>query len=191
MINIRLLEELKNKHPKKIKCYPVDLKKLMRGLGNILGEVDSEYINFLKITNGISIFDICFLGIKNSKLYPANVYNEMLDLWYKNPYLSDKFWCFATSEDENYFGYLNKKNSKNNHYIGFYNSKDMESIYLISSSFDIFFNNFLLYISNKINYDENLMFIDLLDFVKYSNSLANDIELYDFLSGNKDYKLYK
>ena len=64
-----------------VKLYKnYDAKIILRNMGKITGEVDKQYISFLMETNGASIMDYCFLGIKNNNL-GMNVYDNMIDLW--------------------------------------------------------------------------------------------------------------
>lgn len=192
MIDFNLLDRVISNNSDKIRLYSVDVKKLMKGMGNIIGEIDKQYMEFLRFTNGISIFSVCLLGFKNKSLYPANIYDEMLNLWYKDPMLTERFWCFGGDEDDNYFGYLDKKDMKNNHFIGLYNNREKEIVYVISSSFEIFFNNFIRFVLKEIEYNNDLLFLNLEKFKDYNYSLQNDIELQLYLKENNGniYNLY-
>lgn len=80
---------------------------ILRNIGKITGEVDKQHIDFLLNTNGASILDYCFLGMKNRKL-GANVYENIRELWQADSLLTFRFWgIVGTSCGEN-FGYLDK-----------------------------------------------------------------------------------
>ena len=107
----KIIERIKRINSRYITLYPLnDNKTIMKHIGKIPGEIDAEYLEFLKITNGASILDYCFFGLKNSKL-GINVYNLMMDLWYGDNLLASIFWGVTGTSTGEYFGYLNKKMS--------------------------------------------------------------------------------
>ena len=136
------IEELSKLSPY-IKLYRnFDSKTILKHIGKITGEIDRQYVEFLMKTNGASILDYCFLGLKNHNL-GMNIYDNMRDLWLLDCTLIMRFWGFCrTSSGEN-FGYLDKVDSSGNHYIGYYSTSEPEHVFLVASSFKIFMNKFL------------------------------------------------
>ena len=62
---ITYIEELAQISPY-IKLYrDFNSNVILRNIGKITGEVDKQYVEFLLKTNGASILDYCFLGLKN------------------------------------------------------------------------------------------------------------------------------
>ncbi|VEI57046.1 Uncharacterised protein [Pasteurella multocida] len=148
---------LKSKY---IKTYHSDVVNVMKGIGRITGETDKQYIEFLKLTNGMSILDYCFWGIKNSRLYPKNIYDEILYLWSKHNLTSLYFWCVAGNSEGEYFGYIPIKDDKGNHFIAYFNESHPEQLIILSSSFEKFLESFFSVISTSLNKDCDLLNID-------------------------------
>ena len=146
-------------------------------MGKITGEVDKQYISFLMETNGASIMDYCFLGIKNNNL-GMNVYDNMIDLWQIDNLLALRFWgIMGTSNGEN-FGYLNKIDSNGNHFIGYYNFNEPGQVYLVASSFEIFMNKFLTQVELTLGVDKNAIYIASNDwFLNKSKLIIDDDEI--------------
>ncbi|NEN75793.1 SMI1/KNR4 family protein [Pelistega sp. NLN82] len=169
---------LKSKYVKK---YPSDPIKIIKGVGNITGEINKQHVDFLKKTNGASILDYCFWGIKNSNLFPRNIYDEMSNVWYKNPLTSLSFWCIAGNSAGEYFGYIPQKDSKGNHFIAYLNKISSSEIHLVSSSFNIFMSKFLDEVSIKISDDEESLDIDYSFFLDSHKIAKDDDELMIYL----------
>ena len=66
---------------------------ILRNIGKITGEVDKQYVEFLLKTNGASILDYCFLGLKNHTL-GVNVYDNMRELWQSDCLLTFRLWLY-------------------------------------------------------------------------------------------------
>lgn len=181
--NIKRLSQLSNY----ISLYiNFDTKTIMKNIGKITGEIDKEYVEFLRNTNGLTILDYCFFGLKNNKL-GVNVYENIRDLWQDDNLLTFKFWGIsATSTGEN-FGYLDKKDKNGNHFIGYYSSENPENVYLVSSSFKIFITKFLNQVELAIEQDKNAIY--LLDnnwFLNPEKLIENDTEMADYI--NNDFR---
>lgn len=157
-------------------------------INRISGDIDSPYVGFLKFTNGASILDYCFFGIKNKKLGDKSIYDEILNLWLCDNSLVFRFWAFACIEGNEFYGYINHKNERGSHYIGFYNASQPEDIYIISSSFEIFMNSFLELVSEELQINKDAICIDNDLFIDPDiNKLkVKDPELYQYIK-NQDY----
>ena len=165
-----------------IKKYSSNPANILKGMGNIIGEIDKQHIEFLKLTNGASILDYCFLGFKNPNLYPRNIYEEMLEVWHNNPLTSNIFWCIAGNSIGEYFGYIPKKDSKGNHFIAYFTNKNPDEIILVSSSFNIFINKFIDAVFDRIIEDNEALDIDYSFFLDINKITMNDVELDAYLS---------
>lgn len=167
---------------KYLKTYPVNKINLLKGIGRITGETDQQHIDFLNLTNGLSILDYCFWGIKNPRLYPTNIYDEMQFLWGKYYQTALVFWCIAGDEQGGYFGYIPYKNGNGDHFIAYFNENIPDELIIISSSFEKFLANFLALISCELEKDNNILSVDhtqLFDF-----SIYKDEELENYLKQN-------
>jgi hypothetical protein len=165
-----------------IKKYSSNPVNILKGMGNIIGEIDKQHIEFLKLTNGASILDYCFWGFKNPNLYPRNIYEEMLEVWHNNPLTSNFFWCIAGNSIGEYFGYIPKKDSEGNHFIAYFTNKTPDKLILVSSSFNIFINKFIDAVSDRIREDNESLDIDYSFFLDINRIASNDIELGIYLS---------
>ncbi|MFK2002928.1 SMI1/KNR4 family protein [Bacteroides fragilis] len=185
---INHIEKL-SKTSKYIKLYRnFDTKVILRNMGKITGEVDKQYIRFLMETNGASILDYCFLGMKNNQL-GINVYDNIRELWQVDNLLTFRFWgVIGTSCGEN-FGYLDKIDSDGNHFIGYYNTNEPEQVYLVASSFDVFMSKFLKQIENTLKLDENAICIANNDwFLNKEKLIVDDEEMNQYLQNHKTSK---
>ena len=169
-----------------------DPKIILKHIGKITGEIDRQYVDFLLKTNGASILDYCFLGLKNHNL-GMNIYDNMSELWFLDCSLAMRFWGICgTSSGEN-FGYLDKVDSSGNHYIGYYSTNEPEHVYLVASSFKIFMNKFLQQVESTLTIDKKAIYIDNNDwFLNPQKLIINDIEMDQYLQsqGTSEYKLY-
>lgn len=157
---------------------------ILRNIGKITGEVDKQHIDFLLNTNGASILDYCFLGMKNRKL-GANVYENIRELWQADSLLTFRFWgIVGTSCGEN-FGYLDKLDNSGNHYIGYYSISEPEHIYFVASSFNIFINKFLKQIELALIIDKDAINIDNDWFLNPQKLIIDDIEIAQCLQSQK------
>lgn len=157
---------------------------IMRHIGKIPGEIDHEYLCFLKKTNGASILDYCFFGLKNNKL-GSKVYNIMMDLWHGDNLLTLFFWGFSSTSTGEYFGYLNKKNEHGGHYIGYYSSDNPGKVYIIASSFLIFINKFISQIEAEIINDDKLLALQNNDwFMDLGKLIEDDAEIEIYIQHN-------
>ena len=195
------IEELSKLSPY-IKLYRnFDPKIILKHIGKITGEIDRQYVDFLLKTNGASILDYCFLGLKNHNL-GMNIYDNMSELWFLDCSLAMRFWGICgTSSGEN-FGYLDKVDSSGNHYIGYYSTNEPEHVYLVASSFKIFMNKFLQQVESTLTIDKKAIYIDNNDwFLNPQKLIINDIEIcllytsdaadeYLQSQGTSEYKLY-
>lgn len=185
------IEELSKLSPY-IKLYRnFDPKIILKHIGKITGEIDRQYVDFLLKTNGASILDYCFLGLKNHTL-GVNVYDNMRELWQSDCLLTFRFWgIVGTSSGEN-FGYIDEKDSSGNHYIGYYSANEPEHVYLVASSFNIFMDKFLKQVEASLAIDKNAIYIDNDWFLNPQKLIINDIEMDQYLQsqGTSEYKLY-
>ena len=186
------IEELSKLSPY-IKLYRTfDPKIILKHIGKITGEIDRQYVDFFLNTNGASILEYCFLGLKNHKL-GMNIYDNMSELWFLDCSLAMRFWGICgTSSGEN-FGYLDKVDSSGNHYIGYYSTNEPEHVYLVASSFKIFMNKFLQQVESTLTIDKKAIYIDNNDwFLNPQKLIINDIEMDQYLQsqGTSEYKLY-
>lgn len=169
-----------------------DAKIILRNMGKITGEVDKQYISFLMETNGASIMDYCFLGMKNNNL-GMNVYDNMIDLWQIDNSLALRFWgIMGTSNGEN-FGYLNKVDSNGNHFIGYYNVNEPGQVYLVASSFEIFMNKFLTQVELTLEIDKNAIYIASNDwFLNKEKLIIDDNEIKEYVQNynTSEYNLF-
>ncbi len=118
----------------------VNSKNIYTGIGRIPGDLNKEILNFLKLSNGASILDYCFLGIKNQKL-GASIDEFYQELWTSNNLLAGKVIPFMINSVGDIFGYLIGNGS--NGEIIYYNEEVDNKIWIIGSSFNQFFKTFL------------------------------------------------
>ncbi|HGU9882722.1 SMI1/KNR4 family protein [Citrobacter freundii] len=164
-------------------CF--DKNTVIKHIGKIPGEIDADYVEFLKGTNGASILDYCFFGVKNNKL-GGNVYNIMTELWLGDNDLALRFWGIAASSTGEYFGYLDKKNKSGGHYIGYYSSDKPGKVYLVASSFSIFMNKFITQIECELSRDSKIIGLNNNDwFMNIKSLITNDSEISDFVNLHK------
>ncbi|GIQ57485.1 hypothetical protein Flavo103_06210 [Flavobacterium collinsii] len=175
--------ESHNPHIKLYKDFGKDI--ILKHMGKIIGEIDNQYINFLKFTNGASILDYCFLGLKNNKL-GINLYENHAELWLMNYNLSQKYWGCIIDSTGNTFGYLDQRNESGDHYFGYYSIHESEKIYLVASSFKIFMNKFLMQIEETLkNNPEAISLINNNWFTEKMHLIKDDIEMEIFLDSSK------
>jgi len=137
--------EILSKKSEQIVLYKnFEIKDLMKGVGKVPGIFDKDLLEFLKFTNGASIFDYCFLGFKNSKL-GTGIDKLIPDLWESNPMLSSRFIPFMITSTSDVFGYLNNfSDGSRGHLIAYYNENYEDRLYVIGSSFEHFMSTFLI-----------------------------------------------
>lgn len=163
---------------------------ILHHCGKIVEEVDKQYIEFLKITNGAYILGWVFLGLKNREL-SENVYDFMRNLYDDNYILCSQFWGFARNEKGQVIGYLKIKDARNNHFIGYYDPITPEEIFIISSSFNIFIEKFLVVAENALTSNEKISYLKE-DFLLNSNDLiVGDLELQDYMSKHGNSLIYR
>lgn len=180
---IKKINQLTTKS-KYIKLYEENPLKILRGQGKIIGDIDELHLNFLKKTNGLSLLDVCFLGFKNTRLYPANIYDEMSYLWSKDCTTTLVFWCIAGNSVGEYFGYISKRNHNREHYIAYYNENKPGNIKIVSSNFNIFIYKLLLNVEEEITRDPNILEIENYFFDSKERLVQYDPELSDYVLKN-------
>lgn len=179
------IKELSSK-TKFIKIYPQNKLNVLKGMGNIIGDVDKPHIEFLELVNGMSVLDYCFWGFKNPKTYPRNIYEEMMNVWRECNFTTNNFWCIAGNSVGEYFGYISQKNKDGNHFIGYFNKNNPEVVVIISSSFDIFLEKFLYSALEAIENDNDTLDIEYSIFFDSNKKIINDNELKDYLKEKSD-----
>jgi hypothetical protein len=151
--------------------YKGDVKDTMKGIGRVVGKFDSDLLEFLKITNGASILDYCFMGFKNKKL-GYDIDKFMGDFWMSNNRMAGHFLPFMITSTGDVFGYLTDVVDMNGrHPIGYYNSSRDETLSIIGSSFGNFMKTFLEDIEETLIKNESDF---LLNIVKNEWPLAID-----------------
>ena len=118
-----------------------DTKNLFKGIGRIPGSFDKEVLEFLKFTNGASIMDYCFLGIKNNKL-GVNLDEFVLELWGTHDFLAGKIIPFMINSSGETFGFLLEGEGEKNPIVFHSNEFNEEEVLVISSSFNNFMSTF-------------------------------------------------
>ncbi len=162
-------------------------KLILHHCGKIVEEIDNQYIEFLKNTNGAYILGYTFLGIKNRAL-SENVYDFMRTLYDDNFILCSQFWGVARTKNGLIFGYLKIKDKNGNHYIGYYDPMKLDEVYIISSSFNIFINKFLDSIENELTINPNIKYLNANWFFNpdIKKLSLTDSELYEFINKNNN-----
>ena len=185
---IEYIERLSN-ISKNIRLYQtLDTKIILKNIGKITGEVDKQYIEFLMNTNGASILDYCFLGIKNNSL-GVNVYDNMRELWSMDNLLTFRFWGIAGTSSGESFGYLDEIDNAGNHFIGYYTTKEPEQVYLVASSFKIFMIKFLRQIELALEIDQNAIYTTNNNwFLDQEKLVIGDDEMAQYLQNKKTSK---
>jgi len=132
-----------------------DVKAIMKGIGRVPGKFDSQLLDFLQFTNGASIFDYCFMGLKNPKL-GVDIDKFVAELWPANTMLANQFVGFMATSANSVFGYLINIGDPNGiHPIAYSSNDDPERIHVIASSFRNFMEIFLRDVENTINSHPN------------------------------------
>lgn len=151
------MEEIINKlfslsvRSSQITLYKGHIVSIMKGTGRIIGKFDKELLDFLKATNGASVFDYCFMGFKNSQL-GVNLDKYQLDFWPSNNRLAGRFLTFASTSTGDNFGYLiDVMDDKGCHPIAYYSEAVDDSICVIGSSFKEFMRTFLADVEDELN----------------------------------------
>lgn len=158
---------------------------VLKNMGKVTGGLDKEYMSFLMETNGASILDYCFLGFKNREL-GLNLYENVMDFWQADNALAMKFWAFAGTSGGDAFGYLDLKNRKDTHFIGYYTPTERGRITVIASCFELFMDKFLIEIQAAIQADAEAFWIeDDAWMTSQRSSSVDDGEWRDFLATNK------
>lgn len=177
-----LLEKLQSlsQHSDQIVFYKVDAKNTLKGVGRVIGKFDPELLEFLKLTNGASIFDYCFMGFKNTKLgYDIDKYTG--DFWMSNNRLAGHFLPFMITSTGDNFGYLiDVVDKEGRHPIGYYSNLTRDKVYMIGSSFGNFMKTFLIDVEEtlKNNKGDFIVNIDRPDWpINIDHWLVNDEEL--------------
>jgi len=143
------LDLLQINHSDYIKLYKnVDIKFLAKSIGKIPGSFDKQLLQFLKFTNGMSVFDYCFLSF-NNKDFGTDIYKHTIELWHDNNMISGEFVCFLSTSINIEVGYIIDNTSDNHKIAIFIDGEDHYKI--IYNSFYDFFNDFL----NKLEQDLN------------------------------------
>lgn len=134
---LKTLDELAGRS-NQIELYKSDLRVIMKGIGRVIGKFDSELLEFLKHTNGATVFDYCFMGFKNPKL-GVDIDKFMMELWPSNSMLAGRFLPFMGTSTSDNFGYLiDIIDEKGRHPIAYYSDLDRERVHVIASSFQKF-----------------------------------------------------
>jgi hypothetical protein len=92
------LRELSNRS-NQIVLYNPNIVNVMKGIGRVIGKIDPELLEFLKHTNGASVFDYCFMGFKNSRL-GVDIDKFSKEIWMSNNRLAGKFIPFMSTSTE-------------------------------------------------------------------------------------------
>lgn len=138
---LQKLFALKASYPHDIILYPQDIKNLMKLPGRILGNFDSQLLDFLKLTNGASILDYCFYGFENNKLkigFDENLMNK----WVTFGHIAGSVVPFMSNSSGVNFGYLKDIIINGSHPIVFFNQFKEDTL-IIASSFESFLRSFL------------------------------------------------
>lgn len=147
-------------YSKQIHLYDADIKNALKGAGRIVGKFDTELLEFLKFTNGASVFDYCFMGFKNSKL-GVDIDKCALELWASNKFLAGRFLPFMITSTSDNFGYLiDLYNDKGCHPVAYY-SNIYEGVHVIGSSFKNFMDTFLIDVEDTLNGSKENMIINI------------------------------
>lgn len=174
--------------------YNVDIKNTMKGIGRIIGKFDSELLELLKLTNGVSIFDYCFMGFKNTKLgYDIDKY--MGDFWMSNNRLANHFLPFMITSTSDNFGYLmDVVDKEGRHPIGYYSNLGTERVYIVGSSFKSFMKTFLADVEETLNNNKGdfIINIDKPEWpINIDHWLANDYELKKLYDGEAIHEILR
>lgn len=120
-----------------------DVNNVLKGIGRVPGKFDNELLEFLKFTNGASIFDYCFLGFKNNRL-GVNIDKLFLELWFTDNQLAGHMMPFMTTSLGDSFGYLlDLSDDYGRHPIVYYSGDGINELHVIGSSFEAFMTTFL------------------------------------------------
>ncbi|WP_010522081.1 hypothetical protein [Aquimarina agarivorans] len=139
-----------------------NIKNTYKGMGRIIGDFNNkELLEILKYTNGASILGYCFLGIKNNKL-GTNLDSFQYELWQSNDLIAGKMIGFMIDELGGTFGFLiNDKVKYPLSPIVYYSQTNPNKLFIIGSSFDSFFFNFLNDIEYTIETNTDGLLIDI------------------------------
>ena len=139
---ISKLKELSSRS-NQIVLYNPNVVNVMKGIGRVIGKFDSQLLEFLKYTNGASVFDYCFMGFKNPRL-GVDIDKFSKELWMCNNRLAGQFIPFMSTSSGDNFGYLvDVFNKGGDHPIVYYSDSADDSLYFVGSCFSKFMNTFL------------------------------------------------
>lgn len=142
-----------------------DTKKLYSGVGKVPGEFNKQLLDLLKYTNGAGIMDYCLLGFKNPRL-GTSIDKFLMELWPSNNLLAGIFIGFMLDNIGGTFGYLfgNDCNFLESNPIAYSKNDEPDKLYIIGSSFNSFFLNFLddiVYTISENSEDDLLISVEI------------------------------
>jgi len=104
---------------------------------------DNQLLEFLKFTNGASMFDYCFMGFNNNRL-GSDIDEDVESSAIANPLLAGELISFMGTSTSDIFGYLvNMVDEFGNHAIAYNSLHYPQKIFVIASSFENFMKTFL------------------------------------------------
>jgi hypothetical protein len=152
-IKAKLLEL--TKRTKQIDLYQkFDVETTLARASKMPGEFDAQLLSLLKFSNGLGIFDYCFMGFKNPKL-GQDIDSDIEALEYPDLFPNEcvAFMSSSSSED---FGYLvNLGDAQGNHPIAYNDPHNPYKIFVIASSFEKFMHTFLSDVEDTLDLNPN------------------------------------
>lgn len=171
-----------------VEIYPQYGKlTILRNIGKIPGECDAQYVDFLCFSNGLKAYDCVFYGFKSKELRPY-MHENIGDLWVMDCMLAGTFWGFGSSSSGYNFGYVKKKDTQGNHYIGFYDMSYPQEVTLIASSFNIFMWKFLSGVKVAVKESTDIPILDAAWFHGIGESYYHDEELFSSEEARSDFR---
>ncbi|HRD59657.1 MAG TPA: hypothetical protein PL137_02030, partial [Nocardioides sp.] len=158
---------------------------VLKHIGKVIGAVDRPYVEFLMRTNGASVLDHCFLGLKNPAL-GANLYDHMRELWQVDNMLAVRFWGCVGDSTGDVFGYVAQTNSSGGRFWGHYSLDVPGRVDLVASSFAIFMDKFLSEIERALAADPGALGLTSHGwFLQRDRLVEGDAELARYLQGRE------
>jgi hypothetical protein len=137
------LEQLKQAFPEAVRLYrgaiDAEILRTEDSLNLKISEIASEWLEFLRYTNGASLLDYCFLGAMTTRI--ASISEVNLELWRFNPWAREHFLSFLGDSTGMAIGFVRRDQEAR--CIGYMREMYDTVVLPIASSFTTFISSFL------------------------------------------------
>ncbi|HEY5749430.1 MAG TPA: SMI1/KNR4 family protein [Chryseolinea sp.] len=189
------LAELSRRSSQIVLYQDFDFDATLKRVGQMPVKFDTQLLSFLRFSNGVSIFDYCFMGFKNNQL-GIDIDENVEELKFATDILTDEFVAFMGTSSSDLFGYLlNMVDAHGNHPIAYNNLNEPRKVFVIASSFEGFMHTFLDDVEDMLDRYPNGEFLLEIENENWPRNvehwLKSDTDLRELYSSGELRKFFK